>query len=310
MRLFLALVIPSLFWDGGPDTAPALKQNAITVIAVPATQAASWQGVPGISVMVADPSQFTGAPPPSLAEPPANESGATRHPWVSSNGWTFLRNPQGNYIYNAPGEAAALAAAESFAFGVHALIRTDNEGLRALGPMLALLQKLDGPRQPSLANIGFIDDGTDDSAEFMNLLVRRNLLFRVVSKSDPTLDLNVTLGSADYPRSEAGQPGLLAERVRDNLTDEKRLLRIYGTETVVGRVEGDGRVARLYLINYGGAKQPVHGVRVRIRGRFSRQTGVIADMPRAGLVDIRVLDAATEFTIPELTTFAVVDLAR
>ncbi len=310
MRLFMALAIPSLLWDGGPATAPTLKQHGIAAITVAASRAAAWQGVAGISVAVADPSQFTKVMTPSLARYPADESGPTRRPWVNSNGWRFLRNPQGNYVYDAPGAASALAAAEGFTFGVRALIRTDDRGLAPLGSMLALLRSLDGPRHPSLANIGFIDDGTDASAEFMNLLVRGNLLFQVLHKPDPRMDLNVTLGAADYPRSEAGRPGLLAERVRDNLTDDKRLLRIYGSEEVVGRLEGGNGVARLYLLNYGGAKQPIHGLRVRVLGRFSRQAAVIAGSQKPALVDIRVADAATEFTIPELTTLAVVELAQ
>jgi hypothetical protein len=309
MRLFLALVIPSLLWDSGPETAPVLKQQEITAIAVPTSRAAAWQRVPGISLTVVDPLQLTRVLTPSLADPPANESAATRRPWVNSNGWRFLRNPQGNYLYEAPGVASALAAAESFTFGVPALIHTDDKGLAALGRMLTLLRTVDAPRNPSLANIGFVDDGTEPSAEFMNLLVRKNLLFQVFKTPDPKMALNVIPGSADYPQSEAGRPSLLAERVRDNLNDEKRLLRIFGSDNVIGRLEGTAGVARLYLINYGGAKRPIHGLRVRVLGRFSHQA-VIADTEKLRLFDIREFDAATEFTIPELTMFAVIDLSR
>lgn len=310
MRLLLALVIPSLFWDGGADTAPMLTRNQITSISVPAAKASEWEAVAAIKVTVVDAAQFTKVQTPSLAAMPANESGATRRQWVNSNGWRFLRNPLGDYVYDAPGDAAALAAAESFMFGAKAVIRTDNDGVAAFGSMLTLLRTLDGPRNPPLGNIGFIDDGTEASAEFMNLLVRRNLLFKVVAKPDPKMAINVKLGAADYPQSEAGQPNLLAERVRDNLTDERRILRIYGNEDIVGRLEGSGGAARLYLLNYGGTKQPVHGVRIRVQGRFPRQKAVIAGDRQPELKDVRVLNGATEFTITKLDTLAVVDLTQ
>ena len=35
-------------------------------------------------------------------------------------------------------------------------------------------------RLPAMANIGIVDDGSDETGEVMNLMARRNLLFRVV----------------------------------------------------------------------------------------------------------------------------------
>ena len=45
------------------------------------------------------------------------------------------------------------------------------------------------------------------SGEVMNLLVRNNLLFRLVPAPDQRLKLNVKLGSKEYPLEDAKNPG-------------------------------------------------------------------------------------------------------
>jgi hypothetical protein len=122
-----------------------------------------------------------------------NVASATRAPWVDSNGWRYLRQPDGHFYCDAPGAVAAtLAAAEAFAYGVHVAIHTDDAGLGPLNKMLAFLHDAKGDDFSPLVNIGFVDDGSAESGEFMNLLVRRNLMFKVVKQPDPKLDLNVT----------------------------------------------------------------------------------------------------------------------
>jgi hypothetical protein len=241
----------------------------------------------------------------------ANVASATRAPWVDSNGWRYLRQPDEHFYCEAPGAAAAaLAAAEGFAYGVHVAIHTDGAGLEPLTKMLAFLRNVKDGDWPPLVNIGFVDDGSAESGEFMNLLVRRNLLFRVVKQADPKLDLTVVPGSAQYPKAEAANPSLLAEKVRANLTDRKRLLRIYGSEVVVGRLVGSGSAARLYLINYGAARSPAHGVRIRVLGAFSKQRAAQFDSTETKLMDVTMDSRATEFTLPELKTFAIINLAK
>ncbi len=241
----------------------------------------------------------------------ANEASATRAPWVDSNGWRYLRQPGGHFYCEAPGAAAAvLAAGEGFAYGVHVEVHTDDAGREPLAKMLAFLRDAKGEDFSPLVNIGFVDDGSAESGEFMNLLVRRNLLFRVVKQADPKLDLTVTPGSAEYPKAEAVNPSLLAEKVRANLTDAKRLLRIYGSEVVVGRLVGNGSAVRFYLINYGAARSPAHGLRIRILGTFTKQQAVQFDSGEMRLMDVSTGSGATEFTLPELKTFAMINLAQ
>jgi len=276
---------------------------------VPASNADAWKAVPGITAETGDPAKLTKVLTPSVTFR-AEEASATRAPWVNSNGWRFLREPSGNFYYEAPGGAASLAAAEAFAYEVHAAIHTDDKGVAELGKMLSFLHRVGGEDLPALVNIGFIDDGSKDSGEFMNLLVRRNLLFRVVKQADPKIDLNVQIGSPEYPRSEAGNPSLLAEKVRSNLTDKKRLLRIYGSEVVVGRLLGNDRTARLFLINYGASRGAVQGLRVRVSGVYPNSAIAQYDVPGADLQDVSRDASGTEFTIPELKTFAIIHLSH
>jgi len=98
--------------------------------------------------------------------------------------------------------------------------------------------------------------------------------------------------------------------VRSNLTDEKRLLRLYGSDAVVGRLVGDGNRARLYLLNYAAARAPVEGIRIRILGIYSKQGIVEYDKPNARLMDVSTASGATEFTVPELKVFSVINLSR
>ena len=124
---------------------------------------------------------------------------------------------------------------------------------------------------PILANIGVIDDGSPQTGELMNLLSRRNLLYRIVSAPDPHLDLNIRLGSKEYPKSEAANPSQLAQKIRAELTDEKRLLRVYGSEVVIARLMGNAGRVRIHLLNY--ANRPVTGLRVRVLGSLSELAG-------------------------------------
>ena len=240
-----------------------------------------------------------------------NEASATRAPWVDSNGWRYLRQPDGHFYCDAPDATAAdLAAAEAFAYDVSVKIRAGAAASESLAKMLAFLRTVKGGDYSPLVNIGFVDDGSAESGEFMNLLVRRNLLFKVVKQPAPRVDLNVVPGSDQYPKAESANPSLLAEKVRANLTDAKRLLRLYGSEVVVGRLVGHGGDARLYLLNYGAARSPAHGVRIRVLGAFSKQEATQFDSPETKLIDVAVGSGATEFTLPELKTFAIFDLAK
>jgi hypothetical protein len=305
--LLAVLLVPSLFWPKGPDTLPVLQKAGITEIAVPRRTASAWKSHPEIQVREVNLAEFLKIPTPSVNFRISNAS-ATREPWVDSNGWRFLRQPDGHFYENAPGKSVALAAAEAYVYRAHVLIETDEAGLTAFATMLRFLSSLGENDLPPRCNFEYVDDGSSASGEFMNLLIRSNLLFKIEKSQESGKDITVALGSPQYPASEAGNPKLLAEKVRANVTDEKRLLRIYGSYLVIGRLAGDTSHSRLFLLNYGAERGDVHGVRVRILGRFPRQTFQQSPSPGVKLLDYATAKDATEFTIPDLTTLAVVDL--
>lgn len=140
----------------------------------------------------------------------------------------------------------------------------------------------------------------------MNLLARRNLLFKAVPRSSPQFRINIVVGSAAYPREEAADPSAFAQKIRSQLTDEQRSLRIYGSEVVIARLTGDGQRIRLHLLNYGG--RDIEGLRIRLRGTYRKGEAYIAGAGRLPLADQVVADGATEFSVPRIATYAVIDL--
>jgi hypothetical protein len=172
----------------------------------------------------------------------------------------------------------------------------------SFGRMLAFLKRIDRAPMPQMANIGLIDDGSEITGEAMNLLARRNLLFRVVKVADPKLDLNLK------PGKDAADPFAYAQEVRQKLGDDKRLVRLYGSDVVLANLTGDGGKARLHLINYSNRK--VTGLRVRVRGAYTKANLQVFGVEKAAPADYQAEGGVTEFTVPEMGTYAVVDLDR
>lgn len=305
--LLLAAALPALFWDAAPDTAQALRDAGIRRITAPAARMNEWKGVEGIAAGAGDTAQTV-----KLQAPKVNylidQATATRAPWIVSNGYRILRRPRARFYYEAPGAQAAVAAAEAYAWNADALIKTDAAGLKPLAQMLEFLGSLDTATMAPVVDFGFIDDGSATAGEVMNLLVRRNLLFRVLKAPDPNLRLNIKLGDRKHPLEQAKNPGMMAQIIRTEVTDKVRSLRIYGTEVVVGRVLSASRRLRVELINYDGAERTVDGLRVRVQGQYASYKAAVAGNPDGTLLDYAVLPGATEFTLAELGTYAVIDL--
>lgn len=226
-----------------------------------------------------------------------NVASATRAPWIDANGWRFRRNPTGQFVYDLPPGRTALAAAETFAYSANAVI-TPSSTEPAFNEMLKILGRIPATTLPDLADFAFIDDGSEDAGEILNLLTRRNLLYKVVRAPDPALRLN-------FP-SNSDSPQLFAAKVREKLGDDNRSLRVYGSETVICRVQGDGSRARVHLLNY--EQRSLEGIRLRIRGTFSKaklyttQSGEDLELAASG--------GFTEFSLPKSGFYAVVDLLR
>lgn len=233
----------------------------------------------------------------------------SRAPWVDSNGWQFHRDPKAQYLYEGVSPARLpLAAAEAFAYEANASIQTDASGSEALKPMLEFLKKVNQPALPPVADIFVHDDGTPMLGEVMNLLSRRNLLFAVGKKPEGKYKLVVEVGTPDFPKKAAVNPSEFAKLVRKKLTDEKRSLRIYGSEVIVGYLTSDGKKARLHLLNY--ATDPIESFRVRILGDWKFTKAASFKDPSATAEEVTYFDGGTEFGVPQLTTYAVYDFVR
>ncbi len=290
--LLLAASLPGLFVDADP--APGLTDTGVDCVFIPAARAEAWKGQ---CAHILDEST------PKLPAPGVryrmNEARASSAPWVDTNGARFSRATTGKFLIGSADGKAALAAAEAHAFGAEVIVNAAPKDWKTFGAMRQFLASLPSDPLPPLANIGFLDDGSPAATENMKLLLRRNLLFRVVAKEDPALSLNV--------KSKSGDPSAFAYEVRQKLTDPKRLLRLYGSEVVVARLYGDSTRRRVALLNYG--NRVVEGLRVRVLGNWPKiQANAFGETVTA--TDITVEDGATEFSIPRLPVYAVIELGR
>jgi hypothetical protein len=236
----------------------------------------------------------------------AGVASPTRSPWIVANGWRFTRKPLGKYRYDVPAGKAVLAAAEAFAYGADAVLKIDPADAARLGAMLTALEGLPAADLPPLADLGVVDDGSPITGEVMNLLARRNLLYEVVKAPSARLRLNIVMGSREFPVEDAADPSAFALKIRRLLTDEQRTLRVYGSETVIARLTGNAGRIRLHLINYGGRE--IEGLRLRLRGAYATGDAWVEGAGRASLADHVVADGATEFSLPRIGPYAVVDL--
>jgi hypothetical protein len=250
---------------------------------------------------------FQEAPAPGVRFQP-NQAQATTSPWVDSNLWRFQRGLKKANYTKLPAGSAPLAAAEAFAFRVDAILNPDPADVAELGKVLAFLKAQDQPALPVMANIGVVDDRSATMGEVLNMLTRRNLLYRVVSAPGRGTDLTVQLGTPDFPKASAQNPADFAARVRDKLGDAKRLVRLYGTNTTIAHLTGDDKRARLVLLSYSRNRtQP--GVRVRVLGRYKPpKLAAYGTAEGALLTDIDDSGNAMEFSVPQFSTIAIIDL--
>jgi hypothetical protein len=305
--LLLLAPVAVLYWPEGVESAPALRQAGIERLAVVPDQVGAWRkaGFSAIAMSAADLASRERVPAPGY-EARADVASPTQSPWIVANGWRYLRRSGGRYLYDLAAGKAALAAAEACVYGADAVLKIDPADLGELGRMSAFLAEL--PRQdlPGIADLAVVDDGSASTGEVMNLLARHNLLYRPSAKPLPAFRINVRLGSKEYPKKDAADPAAFAQRIRRELGDEQRSLRVYGSAVVIGRLTGDGSRARLHLLNYGG--RVIEGLRIRLHGSYGPGETRVAGLGPAPVEEQIVSDGATEFSVPRMGTYAVVDL--
>ena len=244
-------------------------------------------------------------PTPGIV-PRAGVASPTRSPWIVANGWRFTRSPGAKFRYELPAGKAALAAIEVFAYGADAVLQTDPADAEPLRATSAFVGSLKPSTLPPIADFAVVDDGSAVAGEVMNLLSRRNLLYALVKAPEKRFRLNIAMGSREYPVEDAADPSAFALKVRRQLTDEQRSLRIYGSEVVIARLTGNGKKVRLDLINYGGRE--IEGLRVRLRGAYGAGDAWVLGTGPVTLQDHSVADGATEFSLPRLGTYALIEL--
>ena len=308
MKLFLLLLsLPLLYWPQGVETAPQLKQAGIEQIAVPPENADAWRNA-GFKVIAMTKNELAGRE--RLLTPQIqrrlNVASPTRVPWVDANGWRLLRKPAGQYLYDLTANRAAMAVVETFVYNADVVVKIEPTDLPELGQMLAFLRTLPTDEMPPVADLVLIDDGSTTTGEVMNLLVRRNLFFRLESLPSSLYRLNVKIGTREYPLDEAADPSAFAQKLRRQIGDENRSIRIYGSEVVIARVLSDSTKTRVHLLNYSGRE--IEGLRVRLRGKFAKGEANVFGIGRAALADFIVVDGATEFTIPKMSNYAMIEL--
>lgn len=307
IALLLAALLPALFLDQAPSNADAIKRAGITRVYAPAAHLAVWNAAGLEALDSAALSQFTVVPGPTVRMERTVAS-ATATPWINANGWRYQRGLKRAFYKALPPRTAAMAAAEAFTYGVEAVIQPAAEDMEELLAMVAFLREVDGSPMPAIVNVGVVDDGTPVLGEVMNLLSRRNLMYRVVPALDPSVDLHVKVGSEQFPLESARNPSDFAARVREKLRDEKRWLRIYGSSVVIGYLTGEKDSARLFLLNY--IPRPVSGLQVRVRGLYDVSRIHVPGRPNAVVRDLLTREGGTEFTMPEFQRFAVVDMKK
>ena len=280
-------------------TASSLVNEGLAAKAPPDSEAAAFQPVPNPGI------RFQ-----------ANEAQATTAPWIDSNAWRFQRGIRKANYTKLPQGSAPLAAAEAFAFHVDAILNPDQADVPELTKFLRFLKTNERPPLPVMANIGIVDDPSPVMDEVLNMLTRRNLLYRVVPARDRQLDITVQLGTKDFPKESADNPSDFAARVRAKLGDDRRLVRLYGATTIIAHLTGDGKHARLYLLNYGGrggrgqgGGGGVQSLRIRVLGRYRPSSLAAYGAPaEAKLTDIENPGNATEFSLPAFSICAAIDL--
>ena len=262
---------------------------------------------------------------------------ATAEPWVNENGWMLLHArgvaPDKRMVLTCrpPKDAApkiganALAIAEAAVFGgayaVPAGALGESATPRGRAGRRSTIAQLkfiaDHPEwfsSPIEATVDVLADTLEPIREVMNLLVRRNLPFRVFTRDHWPADRPAALvligqpplrdgeqarvaawrsaGTAILERRSVPDPSAFAAEVRSALGD-RRPFRLTNAQEVIAVLSvGNQRV--LHLLNYG--IDPIQDVRVQLTQPPSRAKLFAPEKPAGVALEIR----QGEIVIPEM----------
>ncbi|MBI3682336.1 MAG: hypothetical protein HY235_18310 [Acidobacteria bacterium] len=245
-----------------------------------------------------DPSQFVNAPPPGVRFR-MNLAMATSAPWIDSNIWRYRRQTGRQFFSDVRQKSVLLAMAEAFSQGAQVHLQTTPAQKRDYEAMLAFLKTVPEGPKTKWADIAVTDDGSAPAGEVLNLLSRRNLLFRIAAKPEPGA---IALTSA------IRNPYEFVQQIREKIGDEKRLLRLYGSELTIAELASEGGRVRLHLVHYG--TRPLESARVRIKGDYQADhaQAYIFGAARPRLSGFVHEGGYTEFTVALVPVYAVIDL--
>jgi hypothetical protein len=249
-----------------------------------------------------DPARYTRVPAPGVRYR-MNMATATSAPWIDSNLWRYRRAPERSYLVDAREKQLPLILAEAHAAGAALAVEIAPAQKKEFDSMLAFLRPLpDGPTG-EWANVTISEDGSAQAAEALSLLTRRNLLYRIL-KSNDTVKADFRLTSA------ITNPYEFMLQIREKVGDERRLLRLFGSELTLARLTRDGNRVRLRLVNYG--SRPVESLRVRLHGRYRPENirAYVYENPAAKIFDQIEDGGYTEFSLDRLPVYGVVDLVQ
>lgn len=260
----------------------------------------SWFALFAISIATlfpgGDATGYEKAPAPGVRYR-MNMATATSAPWIDSNLWRYRRKPGAKYLVDVKGKpAAALAVAEGFVAGVNLAVDATPDQKADYDRMSAFLKTIPaGPTQP-WTNFTVSDDGSFQTGEVMNLLSRRNLLYKIVPAA-----------KADFKLEKPATPYDYVLDLRDKFGDDKRAFRLFGSELTVAELAREGRKVRIHLVNYG--SRPVDTMRIRLRGNYAESAAkVYIYNSDAKLTEWQRDGAFTEFTLTALPLYGVIDL--
>ena len=303
-RILAFALLPLILWQQDIATAPALRRAGIERIAVTPDVAPLWRnaGFEVVAITSGELARRTSLDVPRILAR-ADLASPTRVPWVVANGWRFIRQPGAAFVYNnLPSGRAPLAAAEGFAYQADVVLKIDPADLDNTGALFTFLKTIPAREMSPVADIAVVDDGSLLVGEALNLFSRRNLLFRIVQSPSADYRINVKSGP------EMADPSQFALKIRRQLTDEQRSLRVYGSEVVICRLTANPAGARLHLLNYSGRE--LEGLRVRLKGAYKTATATSFGPGRLALEDMLVEPNAIEFTLPRVGLYSVVDLTK
>lgn len=296
MALFFAPVLATvLLWvEGNPQPLPP----GISCVATTREYAPVWRPL-APCVEEWDPAKVQKLPSP-MVRYRYNVASASSAPWLDSNGWRYMRAAgpmaQAPLLVKSAKGKGALAASEALTYRAKVAIQAEPAEWAAIAAIAQWGEaNLAKEAKPS-ANFTFVDDGSAMAGENLNLLQRRNLQFQVAAKAPAG-------GMVVLPKE--GDPAEYAYNVRQKVGDEKRLLRIYGSEVVLGRMYHlPNGGAELHLLNY--SERTIEGVRFRAIGKFKSISVLYPQSAKA--VDQLADGTAAEATIEKMPTYVVLRL--